>query len=107
MHEAAVIDAGAHRALALSPPEDLALTAGHTDQGKLELYPNLGCILTRPIDWELIEQQYVEMVRYATALAERTADPEAILRRFTRANVQHPTYAVDEWPVGRAADRRG
>ena len=55
-----------------------------------ELYPHLDCILTRPIDWGLIERQYVEMVRYATALAERTADPEAILRRFTRANVQQP-----------------
>jgi TnpA family transposase len=55
-------------------------------------YPHLACILARPIDWDLIEQQYDEMVRYTTALAERTADPEAILRRFTRANVQHPTY---------------
>jgi TnpA family transposase len=34
------------------------------------------------------------MVRYATALAERTAAPETILRRFTRSNVQHPTYRV-------------
>ena len=25
-------------------------------------------------------------------MAERTADPEAILRRFTHSNVQHPTY---------------
>jgi TnpA family transposase len=32
------------------------------------------------------------MVRYATALRERTADPEALLRRFTRTSVQHPTY---------------
>ena len=32
------------------------------------------------------------MVKYATALAERTAETEAILRRFTRNNVQHPTY---------------
>jgi len=55
-------------------------------------YSNLACILTRPIDWALIERQYDEMVRYATAMAERTADPEAILRRFTRNNVQHPTY---------------
>jgi TnpA family transposase len=54
--------------------------------------PNLACILTRPIDWALVEQQYDEMVRYATAMAEHTADPEAILRRFTRNNVQHPTY---------------
>jgi TnpA family transposase len=49
-------------------------------------------VLGRPIDWVLIEQQYDEMVRYATALAERTADPETILRRFTRGNLQHPTY---------------
>ncbi len=42
------------------------------------------------------------MVRFATALAERTADPEAILRRFTRSNVQHPTYrALAE--LGKAA----
>jgi len=55
-------------------------------------YPHLACILARPIDWDLVEQQYDEAVRYTTAMAERTADPEAILRRFTRSNVQHPTY---------------
>jgi len=55
-------------------------------------HPNLACILARPIDWDLIEQQYDEMVRYATAMAECIADPEAILRRFTRSNAQHPTY---------------
>jgi TnpA family transposase len=60
--------------------------------GAASAYPDLGCVLTRPIDWELIGQQYDEMVRYATALAERTAGPEAILRRFTRSNMQHPTY---------------
>ena len=32
------------------------------------------------------------MVKYATALTEGTADAESILRRFTRNNVQHPTY---------------
>ena len=36
------------------------------------------------------------MVRYSTALAERIADPEAILRRFTRGNLQHPTYRAAE-----------
>jgi TnpA family transposase len=54
-------------------------------------YPNLAPVLARPIDWQLVEQQYDEMVRYSTALAERTADPEVILRRFTRG-LQHPTY---------------
>ncbi len=70
--------------------------------GGAAAYPNLACILARPIDWALVEQQYDEMVRYATAMAERTADPEAILRRFTRGNVQHPTYkALAE--LGKAA----
>jgi TnpA family transposase len=70
--------------------------------GGAAAYPNLACILARPIDWAPVEQQYDEMVRYATAMAERTADPEAILRRFTRGNVQHPTYrALAE--LGKAA----
>jgi TnpA family transposase len=44
----------------------------------------------------------ISRMRYATAMAERTADPEAILRRFTRSNVQHPTYkALAE--LGKAA----
>jgi TnpA family transposase len=55
-------------------------------------YPNLTEVLTRPIKWDLIRQQYDEMVKYATALRLGTADAEAILRRFTRSNLQHPTY---------------
>lgn len=55
-------------------------------------YANLEPILTRAIDWNLIRQQYDEMVKYTTALRLGTAEPEAILSRFTRANVIHPTY---------------
>lgn len=32
------------------------------------------------------------MVKYATALRLGTAEPEAILRRFNRNNLEHPTY---------------
>jgi TnpA family transposase len=46
------------------------------EPGGASAYPNLAPVLVRPIDWELIAQQYDEMVRYATAMAERTADPE-------------------------------
>jgi len=60
--------------------------------GDPDAYPRLAPILTQPIDWELIAQQYDEMVRYATALRLGTASAESILRRFTRANLQHPTY---------------
>lgn len=55
-------------------------------------YAHLEPILTRAIRWDLIRQQYDEMVKYTTALRLGTADSEALLRRFTKANVTHPTY---------------
>ena len=69
--------------------------------GRPDDYPNLQPILTRPIDWALVEQQYDQMVKYTTALRLGTCDAESILRRFTKENVQHPTYkALSE--LGRA-----
>jgi len=62
------------------------------ETGKADAYKNLQTILTRPIDWELIRQQYDRKVKYTTALRLKTAETEAILRRFTRQNVQHPKY---------------
>ena len=62
------------------------------ETGKADAYANLQQILTKPIDWDSVRQQYDQMVKYATALRLGTADTEAILRRFTKKNVQHPTY---------------
>jgi TnpA family transposase len=61
-------------------------------KGEPEKYANLQPILTRPINWEIIEQQYDQLIKFATALRLGTADAESILRRFTKSNVQHPTY---------------
>ena len=58
----------------------------------VEDYSNLSPIMSKPIKWDLIIQQYDEMVKYATALKQGIADPESILRRFTRSNATHPTY---------------
>lgn len=60
--------------------------------GEAGRYPNLQPIVTRPIHWVVIEQQYDELIKLAPALRLGTADAESILRRFTRRNVQHPTY---------------
>ncbi len=60
--------------------------------GESDLWPGLGPAMTRPIRWELIAQQYDQMVKYATAIRTRTASTEAILRRFMKANANHPTY---------------
>src|SRR5262249_29361154 len=62
------------------------------DGGQPDAYPHLQAVLTRPIDWGLIRRQYDQMVKYATSVRLGTAETEAILRRFTRTNVQHPTY---------------
>jgi TnpA family transposase len=62
------------------------------DAGQPDAYPDLQLVLSKPIDWDLIRRQYDEMVKYATALRLGTAEAEAILRRFTRENAQHPTY---------------
>src|SRR5215218_1055488 len=60
--------------------------------GEPDAYPELRPVLSRPIDWDLIRRQYNEMVKFATALRLGTAAAADILRRFTRANLQHPTY---------------
>ena len=55
---------------------------------------NVQAVLTRPIRWDLISQQYDQMVRYATALKLRTAEAEQILARFRRPGPQHPTHTA-------------
>jgi len=49
---------------------------------------------------ELVEQNYDQMIKYATAIRQGTASTEAILRRFTRS-ASHPTYQA-MLEVGRA-----
>jgi len=72
-----------------------------TTAGDPDRHPRLAPALTRPIRWDLISEQYDQMIRYATAIRSGTASTEAILRRFARANAMHPTYqAMIE--VGRA-----
>ena len=62
--------------------------------GEPDAYPNLQAILQRPIRWQLIRQQYEQMIKYATALRIGTADVETILKRFTRSQFQHPAYGA-------------
>ena len=70
--------------------------------GPGDSYPRLApAMVGRPIRWELIADQYDEMVKYATAIRTRSAQTAAILRRFQSANAMHPTYQA-MLEVGRA-----
>lgn len=64
------------------------------DVADKELYPHLTPIINKhAIDWELIRQQYDEMVKLAVAMKTGTAEAESILRRYTVDNTpMHPTY---------------
>lgn len=70
--------------------------------GEAGAYPALApAMVNRAIRWELVAQQYDQMIKYATAIRTGTASTEAILRRFAKTNAMHPTYqAIIE--VGRA-----
>jgi hypothetical protein len=52
------------------------------DAAQPDADPNLKAILTRPIDWELIRQQYDHMVKYVTAVRLGTAETESIPRHY-------------------------
>ncbi len=59
--------------------------------GQKQDFPNLQLVLTKAIDWELIRQQYDQMIKYTTALRLGTAEADTILKRFSRSSPQHPT----------------
>jgi TnpA family transposase len=59
-------------------------------------FPQFDPVLSRPIRWDRITQQWDQLVKYATALRLGTAEAEQVLRRFTRGGPKHPTYAALE-----------
>jgi TnpA family transposase len=63
-----------------------------TQAGNPQAHQNLQLVLSRPINWELIQKYYDEIVKYTTALKRGIADAEAILSRFTKNGVKHSAY---------------
>lgn len=63
-------------------------------------YPRLVPALTRPVRWDLIDANYDQVIKYATAIKDGTATTEAVLSRFTRS-ATHPAYQA-MLEIGRA-----
>jgi TnpA family transposase len=59
--------------------------------GPADWFARLAPALHRPIRWDLIDENYDQMVKYATAIKNGTASTEAVLSRFTGA-ASHPAY---------------
>jgi len=72
------------------------------DTGMAKEFPNLAGVLTRlpvrvrtqtgPILWEIMNQQYDEMMKATVAMKYGDATADAILKRYSSINHQHPTY---------------
>jgi TnpA family transposase len=85
---------------ALSYLEKFELLPRYKTIGNQKLYlpfddfhvENISEIITRAIDWQLIEEQYEEMVKHAVALKIGTSTAETVIRKFARTNYQHPTF---------------
>lgn len=84
-------DSGAEMPFTEVPPLWIAGNQGCMLCGK----PNVGFVSasSRPSSSaESLLSRLKAIVKFAVALRIGTADPEAILRRFTRSNATHPTY---------------
>lgn len=53
---------------------------------------NIKEITTRSINWQLINDQYDEMVKHALALKIGSSTADTVIRRFARTNYQHLTF---------------
>ncbi|MGB4191213.1 MAG: Tn3 family transposase [Rickettsiales bacterium] len=55
-------------------------------------YNNIADVIGKPIDWQLITQNYEEIVRYLVALKIGTAEVEVILKRLIVENSHNTVY---------------
>ena len=55
-------------------------------------YSNITAIISKSINWRIIEQHYDQIVKYTVALKQGRSDAENIMRQFTRKNSRHAVY---------------
>lgn len=62
------------------------------EAGISSVLDEIRCVTNRPINWDLVREQYSEMVKYAVSMKLGRSDPDKILRRFYKADIMHPTH---------------
>ena len=55
-------------------------------------FNNLEEVMTKPINWQLIRENYDQIIRNVVALKLGTAEPEVLLKRFISDNTQSLLY---------------
>lgn len=66
-----------------------------------EKYPHLVPILKSPINWNLVKENYDEVVKHMVALKIGLVEPDVLIKRFSKDNYDYPVYkALTE--VGKA-----
>jgi TnpA family transposase len=60
--------------------------------GTDQVFQNLKDLMTKEINWGLIEEHFDTLVKHVVALKLHMTDAESLLRRFTKNNAQHPAY---------------
>tara|TARA_B100001996_G_scaffold201784_1_gene154473 strand:+ start:186 stop:3188 length:3003 start_codon:yes stop_codon:yes gene_type:complete len=64
---------------------------GVTSQDK-KRYTNISLIIKGTINWQIIEDNYDEIVKYMVALKLGIIDPSVLVKRFSHDNYNHPVY---------------
>jgi len=90
------------------PARRFEVTGRTAERNRTQIREALGFrVLTRAINWDLITQQYDQMIKCARALQLGTAEAEQILRRFTGKGPKHPTLAaIEDSAAARTASTR-
>ena len=64
------------------------------EKSMIEKLSNIEPVISKYINWNIIREQYNQTIKHTKALRIGTAETEAILKRFTRNNLKHPTYVA-------------
>ena len=64
----------------------------YANPGDKDDYSNITEILKGSINWQLIEENYDEIVKHIVALKLGVVTPEVLIKRFSQNNYNHPVY---------------